>query len=628
MRARFVNEKFVEDSDPVTDMGIGIRAQISKFMKEIDEKDTDDNALARCAQRGKLDWVKFLIAAGANIEYNNPVTALRWASLNGHLDVVKEMLKAGADVHSSDDAALYNASCNGHLEIVKELLKAGADVHADDDKVLGAVSRNGHLDVVKELLKAGVNVHGRGDYALTIAKKYGHQDVVDFLEDYIAKEKKSKKRNIRESLVEKFVEDSDPITDMGIGMRAQISRWIEKTVEYKIRKQNGEKNIDGDDVALATCADYGKLNWVKLLIDRGADVNLDNGYALRWASAHGHLEVVKELLKAGADIHCKNPTSDAPTSLKAAKRHGHQDVVDFLEDYIAKEKKSKVVKESLNEKFVEDSDPVTDMGIGTRAQISRWMKERGEEDTDENALAECAKAGKLDWVKFLIAAGANVHFINDYALRWASGNGHLEIVKELLKAGADVHADHNYALAYAKQCDYQDVVDFLEDYIANEKKSKHRTVRESLLEKFVEDSDPVADMGIGNKDEKSRQSIVKREKDLANPYDRTVDGGFHANYVLTQESSNAKISQFRKDIATLRRQISPGMLPLLLKGLKAGYVAAISVMKPRDSEDFGYFYWYTIEDGVYDPGDIVVMQDEINEYIEQKKKNPAYSKLK
>jgi ankyrin repeat protein len=133
-------------------------------------------------------------------------------------------------------------------------------------------------------------------------------------------------------------------------------------------------------------------------------------------------------------------------------------------------------KSWINEKFVEDSDPVADMGIGIRAQISRWMEEKNQEDTDNNALAECAEHGKLDWVKFLIAAGANVHAFKDYALLWACENGHLEIVKELIKAGANVHAKYEgsfaptTALETAKRKDHQDIVDFLEDYIAKEKK--------------------------------------------------------------------------------------------------------------------------------------------------------------
>jgi hypothetical protein len=103
-------------------------------------------------------------------------------------------------------------------------------------------------------------------------------------------------------------------------------------------------------------------------------------------------------------------------------------------------------KSWINEKFVEDSDPVADMGIGIRAQISRWMEEKNQEDTDNNALAECAEHGKLDWVKFLIAAGANVH------------------------AKYEGSFAPTTALETAKRKDHQDIVDFLEDYIAKEKK--------------------------------------------------------------------------------------------------------------------------------------------------------------
>jgi ankyrin repeat protein len=47
--------------------------------------------------------------------------ALRWASRNGHLEMVKVLLDAGADVHAKDDQAAYWASYNGHIEVFKLL---------------------------------------------------------------------------------------------------------------------------------------------------------------------------------------------------------------------------------------------------------------------------------------------------------------------------------------------------------------------------------------------------------------------------------------------------------------------------------------------------------------------------
>ncbi|KAF2469630.1 ankyrin, partial [Lindgomyces ingoldianus] len=58
-------------------------------------------------------------------------TPLCSASNNGHLEVVKLLLKKGADVAGANKVGckpLYPASNNGHLEVVRLLLENGADV--------------------------------------------------------------------------------------------------------------------------------------------------------------------------------------------------------------------------------------------------------------------------------------------------------------------------------------------------------------------------------------------------------------------------------------------------------------------------------------------------------------------
>ena len=107
--------------------------------------------------------------------------ALRLASYNGHVEVVKLLLAAGADVHADNDHVLRWASDNGRVEVVKLLLAVGADVHAEDDFALRRASRYGHVEVVKLLLAAGADVHAKDDYALRWASKYGQVEVVKLL---------------------------------------------------------------------------------------------------------------------------------------------------------------------------------------------------------------------------------------------------------------------------------------------------------------------------------------------------------------------------------------------------------------------------------------------------------------
>ena len=55
------------------------------------------------------------------------------AAEEGRIDIVRFMIKEGADIHAYDDYPLRWASMNGHTETVKLLIKEGADIHAVND---------------------------------------------------------------------------------------------------------------------------------------------------------------------------------------------------------------------------------------------------------------------------------------------------------------------------------------------------------------------------------------------------------------------------------------------------------------------------------------------------------------
>ena len=59
--------------------------------------------------------------ADVNVTNNkNKDTALVWASLSGHLEIVKYLVQNGADVNGTNDVnntALIEASLFGHIEV-------------------------------------------------------------------------------------------------------------------------------------------------------------------------------------------------------------------------------------------------------------------------------------------------------------------------------------------------------------------------------------------------------------------------------------------------------------------------------------------------------------------------------
>lgn len=111
----------------------GDTAYIKSFKGDINQPVNNDGstALIYAAYHGKLESVKALIEAKANINFTNSGghTALMYAAYEGKTEIVNELIKDGADVNIADKSgltALTQAALKGHKDIVKSLIKAGA----------------------------------------------------------------------------------------------------------------------------------------------------------------------------------------------------------------------------------------------------------------------------------------------------------------------------------------------------------------------------------------------------------------------------------------------------------------------------------------------------------------------
>ena len=288
------------------------------------------------------------------------------------------------------------------------------------------------------------------------------------------------RHELTESLNEKFVEDSDPIKDLGIGMIHQIEKFV------KLKEPSAHRNE-----YLWTCAKHGNVKYVKYLISIGENVHFDSEKPLKAACIMGHKAVVKVLLEAGAKV---NITSDKfDNSIIYAMNHNRVDIAELLKTYTEKQKD---IKENVNEKFTDESDPIEDMSIGLPAiynrlkkgdilQIKRKLPYAFPRVGEYLLITKVEKYPDMEW-------NTRIHcdrFRNKTAL-----------LKALKNPKQQNDQFPNWGIKY----------EFFKNtfkYIPRDK------LKESLNEKFTDESDPIRDLGIGGIDKKrnfdTRKKIIE-----------------------------------------------------------------------------------------------------------------------
>lgn len=167
----------------------------------VDDEGVEHNLLFDAILIENEDFAKLLIEKGADLYYKDDkaVTTLLQACHRGLLEVVQKLLEAHKTAGGSADyltgaseegvTAMIAASSEGHPEVVKALLAAGAsanDADSDGTSALMAASARGHLEVAKELLaaSAAVNVVNNDGHSALMFAYNGKNQVETLFERY------------------------------------------------------------------------------------------------------------------------------------------------------------------------------------------------------------------------------------------------------------------------------------------------------------------------------------------------------------------------------------------------------------------------------------------------------------
>ena len=323
---------------------------------------------------------------------------------DGELSKVTALLEKHPDALDARDkdgmTPLAGAALGGELEIVKMLLKKGADPMIRDQRKqlpYHHAAQSGDEDVLALLLDLGIDVDDRaetGDTALIIAASHRKASAVELLIGKGADVNATNKTGWS-SLLFAVIH----------GNKYLVNLLLEKGADPDVATENGIR-------PLHSAASFGRTRIASLLLEAGADPEAENNEGetpLSWALNRNSIGTARLLIDAGADVTHRNKYGI--TALHNAVQRGTLPIAGLFLDHGA----------NIDAKDDRGWSPLTYAAF-SGAEAVKFLLDRGAAldmdggpDTPPHLtpIHAAATHGGPECVKLFLKAGADPDVLND-----------------------------------------------------------------------------------------------------------------------------------------------------------------------------------------------------------------------
>ena len=278
-------------------------------------------------------------------------TALHIAVLEKNLKVIKILIKHGAKVNVSSDeekllpeisalidrddekrtyynlTPLHIAALSGSKDIVRKLIKHGANVNNEKNdyriRPLQCAIESGSVEILSILLKNG------GEFGQKNGSAYFKGYMKNFERTFCFAAAYGKVEILKHLIINGSVKKNV----YGAALYNASMNGYEESVKILIQNGADVKSFYGDSSPIHMASSLGHPKIVKILIDNGVDIDEIDELTetpLSYAAYEGKFEVAKLLVQNGAEVDKAYNGDYKKTPLYVALMEGHYDIAELL----------------------------------------------------------------------------------------------------------------------------------------------------------------------------------------------------------------------------------------------------------------------------------------------------------